>query len=86
VRFVEESQLIITRITYNSPFDASFKIDLSASNLAEAIGTTIDGVKQAKQRLEKAELENKAFEDPPPEHVNTLLPLGNTKSNVYTRQ
>ena len=60
VRFVEETQLIITRITYNSPFDASFKIDLSASNLAEAIRTTIDGVKQAKQRLKKAELENKA--------------------------
>jgi Pentapeptide repeats (8 copies) len=59
VRFVEEAHLIITNITFNSPFDASFKIDLSASNLAEAIGTAIDGVRQTKQRLEKAELENK---------------------------
>ena len=60
VRFVEETPLIITKITYNSPFDASFKIDLSASDLAIAIGTAIDGVTQAKKRLEKAELENKA--------------------------
>ena len=60
VRFTEESKLIITKIKYNSPFEANFKIDLTASNVAEAIKTTIDGVIQAKQRLEKAELENKA--------------------------
>jgi uncharacterized protein YjbI with pentapeptide repeats len=58
-RFVEETQLAFTRITYNSPFDASLKIDLSASNVADAIRTTIDAVAQRKQRLEKAELENK---------------------------
>ncbi|MDQ2946549.1 MAG: pentapeptide repeat-containing protein [Acidobacteriota bacterium] len=60
VRFVEETKLQFTRITYNSPFDASFKIDLSASNVAEGIVTAIDGVTQAKQRLRKAELENAA--------------------------
>jgi hypothetical protein len=59
VRFIEETHLSFTKITYNSPFDASFKIDLSASNIAQAITTSIDGVVQAKQRLEKAEMENK---------------------------
>ena len=58
VRFIEESQLTITEIKHNSPLDASFKIDLTPLNFAEAITTTIDGVRQAKQRLEKAELEN----------------------------
>ena len=56
---LKSPKLIITKITYNSPFEANFKIDLTASNVAEAIKTTIDGVIQAKQRLEKAELENK---------------------------
>ncbi len=60
VRFVEESQLHFTRITYNSPFDASFKIDVSASNVADAIVTTINGITQAKAQLKKAELENEA--------------------------
>jgi uncharacterized protein YjbI with pentapeptide repeats len=60
IRFVEEAQLTITKIRHNSPLDASFKIDLSASNIAEAITTTIDGVTQIKNRLEKVELENKA--------------------------
>ena len=62
VRFVEEAQLTIPKIRHDSPLDASFNIDLrlSPSNLAEAIRTTIDGVTQIKQRLEKAELENEA--------------------------
>ena len=58
--FVEESQLRIVRMSYNSPFDASFKIDLSASNVAEGIVTALDGITQVKQKLRKAELENEA--------------------------
>jgi hypothetical protein len=60
VRFVEETQLHITKLTHNSPLVGSFKIDLSASNVAEAIVTAIEGVTQAKARLEKAQLENEA--------------------------
>jgi phage/plasmid primase-like uncharacterized protein len=43
---------------YNSPFDASFHLDLSASNVAEGIVTALDGITLVKQKLRKAELEN----------------------------
>ncbi len=58
-RFVEETQLHITKLTRNSPLDGSFKLDLSISNVAEAIVTALDGVTQVKARLEKAELANR---------------------------
>ncbi|HEX6482751.1 MAG TPA: pentapeptide repeat-containing protein [Ktedonobacteraceae bacterium] len=59
-RFAEEAQLAITRITYNSPFNMDWKVDISAPSVAEAIVTTIDGIKQRDTRLGKAELENEA--------------------------
>ncbi len=59
IRFVKETQLTIAKMTHNSPADIKFNIDLSASNIAIAIGTAIDGVVQTKQRLEKVELEIK---------------------------
>jgi len=60
VRFIEDAELAITRITYNSPFSMDWKIDLSAPSVAEAIVSTIDGITQRRARLEKAELENQA--------------------------
>jgi hypothetical protein len=59
-RFAEEAQIVITRISYNSPFNMDWKIDLSAPSVAEALVTTIDGITQKRERLEKAQLENRA--------------------------
>lgn len=60
-RFDEEAGTIITRITYNSPFNMDWKVDVSAPSVAEAVLTTIDGIVQRKVRLEKAELENQTM-------------------------
>ncbi|WP_220210953.1 hypothetical protein [Reticulibacter mediterranei] len=59
-RFAEEAQIVITRISYNSPFNMDWKVDLSAPSVAEALVTTIDGITQRQERLEKAKLENQA--------------------------
>ncbi|HVB22731.1 MAG TPA: pentapeptide repeat-containing protein [Ktedonobacteraceae bacterium] len=59
VRFVEETKLSITRMTYSSLFEGSFNIDMSVKNVIAGIGAAIDGVAQARVRLEKAELANK---------------------------
>jgi hypothetical protein len=59
-RFAEEAQTVITSISYNSPFNMDWKVDLSAPSVAEALVTTIDGITQRKERLEKARLENQA--------------------------
>ncbi|HEY0752347.1 MAG TPA: pentapeptide repeat-containing protein [Ktedonobacteraceae bacterium] len=59
-RFAEEAQIVITRISYNSPFNMDWKVDLSAPSVAEALVTTIDGITQRLERLEKAQLENQA--------------------------
>src|SRR5258708_1104731 len=59
-RFAEEAQIVITRISYSSPFNMDWKVDISAPSVAEALVTTIDGVTQLPRRLEKAKLENQA--------------------------
>ena len=59
-RFVKETQLIITRITYNTSFEVRLHMDMSAANLAEAMKTIIDGSVQVKQQLERGKRENKA--------------------------
>jgi len=60
VRFANESGSIITRVSYNSPFNFDWKVDLSAPSVAEALVTTLDGIKQRDTRQQKAELENLA--------------------------
>jgi len=59
-RFAEEANVVITRVSYNSPFNMDWKVDLSAPSVAEALVTTIDGITQRRERLEKAKLENQA--------------------------
>ena len=59
-RFAEEAQVVVTRITHNSPMNMDWKVDLSAPSVAEALVTTIDGITQVRQRLAKMELENQA--------------------------
>jgi tetratricopeptide (TPR) repeat protein len=59
-RFAEEAHTVVTKISYNSPFNMDWKVDLSAPSVAEALVTTIDGVTQLPKRLEKAKLENQA--------------------------
>lgn len=59
-RFAEEAHTVITGITYRSPLNMEWKVDVSAPSVAEALVTTIDGIAQVRQRLEKAALENQA--------------------------
>ncbi len=59
-RFAQKAHLVIARVAYNSPFNMDWKVDLSAPSVAEAFTTAIDAVTQRQQRLEKAELENRA--------------------------
>lgn len=56
--FAEEAHIVITKISYNSPFNMDWKIDVSAPSVADALVTTIDGITQRQERLEKAKLEN----------------------------
>ncbi len=57
-RFAEDANVIVTQVTYNSPFNMDWKIDLSAPSVAEALVKTIDGVSQRHSRLEQVMLEN----------------------------
>src|SRR5437667_11964749 len=57
-RFVQESNIVITRISHNSPMNMDWKVDVSAPSVAEAVVTTIDGITQVKQRIESAKLGN----------------------------
>jgi transcriptional regulator with XRE-family HTH domain len=59
-QFVEEAGVVVTKISYNSPMNMDWKVDLSAPSIAEAIVTTIDGITQAPKRLKQKELENQA--------------------------
>ncbi|GHO98546.1 hypothetical protein KSF_085940 [Reticulibacter mediterranei] len=59
IRFAEEAQVEILRISKNSPMNMDWKVDLSAPSVAEALRTAIDGVTQAKQRLKQMELETR---------------------------
>jgi hypothetical protein len=59
-RFAEEANVVISRVSYNSPFNMDWKVDLSTPSVAEALVTTIDGITQRKERLEQAKLANLA--------------------------
>ena len=59
-RFAEEADMVITKVTYNSPLNMDLKVDLSAPSVADALVTTIDGITQAPKRLRQKELENQA--------------------------
>jgi transcriptional regulator with XRE-family HTH domain len=59
-RFAEEARILVTKITYNSPMNMDWKVDLSAPSVAEALVITIDGITQVRKRIEKMELENQA--------------------------
>ena len=58
VRFTEEAQIIVTQVSYNSPFGMNVNFpNLDPKNIAEAIKEAVDTVTQAKQRLKQAELD-----------------------------
>ena len=59
-RFAEEANVVVTRVTYNSPMNMDWKVDLSAPSVAEALVMTIDGITQTPKRLKQKELENQA--------------------------
>ena len=59
-RFADEAGVVVIKASYNSPFSMDWKVDLSAPSVAEALVTTIDGIAQRQERLEKAKLENQA--------------------------
>ncbi len=64
VRFPKEANLIIDKLTHNSPADIKFSVNADASpqGLVEALKIAIDGIAQAPMRKEAAELENHAKE------------------------
>jgi hypothetical protein len=53
-RFIREAQAEITRLSYNSPFN--FDIKLSATDVAQGMVTTIDGLIQVRERFKQMEL------------------------------
>jgi len=58
--FEQEAHLVIAELTHNSPADVKFNLDISPQAVVEALVKAIDGIAQAPQRFEKAELENQA--------------------------
>ena len=62
IRFAYEAGTVITKVSYNSPFDFCWKVDISAPSVAEAFVTTLDGIKQRDERRQKAVLENISIE------------------------
>lgn len=59
-QFAEEANIVVTRMTYNSPMNMDLKVDLSAPSVAQAMVTTLDGIVQMPTRLKQKELENQA--------------------------
>jgi hypothetical protein len=59
-RFLREAQAVITRLSYNSPFNFDFK--LGATDVAQGFVTTIDGVLQRGERLKQMEIATKTKE------------------------
>ena len=59
-RFPEEANLIISKVSYNSPFNLDWKLDASPQGVMIALATGIDAIIQAPQRLESATLENQS--------------------------
>lgn len=62
LQFSEEAGLVISKISYNSPLNIDMKVDMSIKGLVDGLVTAVDGVAQARQRQEKAELENRGKE------------------------
>src|SRR5215470_412015 len=61
-RFDKEANLVIARISYNSPLMMDFKLDASPQGLAFALATGIDAVGQAGQRKRSNILDNQKKE------------------------
>ncbi len=55
-RFAEEADVTIENITHNSPWNIDVKF--GATDVAQAVVTTLDGIKQADERLIKEKLAN----------------------------
>lgn len=60
VRFADEAGIIITRASYNSPFSFDLKFDMSATSVADATMTVVNGLSQRKAIQEQLELANQA--------------------------
>jgi len=56
--FPRQANIVVTRISYNSPLDISVKADVSAPSLAQGVTSLIDGIVQIKQRHKQLALEN----------------------------
>ena len=61
-RFTEEANLVISKITYNSPLSIDMKIDASPQALIHAFAEGIDAIAHAPQRVERAKLDNQTIE------------------------
>ncbi len=57
-RFTQEANLVITKITHNSPADLNLRVDLAT--VGDAVRTAIDAVAHTPLRLKEAQLNNQA--------------------------
>lgn len=74
VRFTEEAQIIVTQVSYNSPFGMNLNLpNIDPKNFAEAITVGLDAFTQRKLRKRKAELDNEA----------QAIQNRNTEANAY---
>lgn len=62
VKLLEEANLNISKITYNSPLNIDCKVDASPQGLMIALATGIDAIAQAPHRSTSITLDNKAKE------------------------
>jgi len=60
----KEANLVIVKVTHNSPADIKFNVntDISVQGIAEALKVAIDAFSQKQSRFDAAELENRARE------------------------
>jgi Pentapeptide repeats (8 copies) len=57
-RFEEEANLLIEELTYNSPIEIKFNVDLDPRSVVEAMKIGLDAILQRQHRLKAAELVN----------------------------
>src|SRR5581483_288378 len=61
-RFVEEANMVISKMTQNSPLNIDLKLDASPQGLIHALGEGIDAITQAPYRVASMALDNQTKE------------------------
>lgn len=61
-RFADEANLVISKVTQNSPINIDWKLDASPQGLILALATGVEAIAQIPRRIESATLDNRAKE------------------------